>query len=451
MPEPEGPYTDALRNYLSGFRGDRGLSRPFEADPLDPRSPSYASVAETAPALEPETDEAYLGRLMERADARSVRARLAAAPSGLRPVPTGEGQLFDPEASPLLPQAITPGPNAPPSGTDLRGLGTIIGEAISGEDPEATANRLLESGQINQDQYNRYLFGSSGERNEIIREALGYQEPQVAPDAVDAAPIESIVEDAQLPRPVEDQGLSFGLDGLNIPGSGTPLSFGGVTPSAADIPLSTGEAATGEPTPEFPLGTPATVPGTQPVADRTGGGGTGGGGAGDFGPIESRIARMLEERERSAEADKWLALAQTGLALMASDQPTLGGAIGEAGLAGIGALQQARSQYDKDIMSLLDMQAGVQRARASGARGSAYTSALNSMIDDARQELSNLTSEARSYRQISNDPITGEPKLVDMTPRELQAQIITAQDRLAQLNALRSGSAERAQFDATAQ
>jgi hypothetical protein len=31
-------------------------------------------------------------------------------------------------------------------------------------------------------------------------------------------------------------------------------------------------------------------------------------------------------------------------------------------------LQQARSQYDKDIMELLDMQAGVQRARASGAR-----------------------------------------------------------------------------------
>jgi hypothetical protein len=120
------------------------------------------------------------------------------------------------------------------------------------------------------------------------------------------------------------------------------------------------------PPPALPLGTPATVPGTKPVADRSGG--TGGGGAGDFGPIESRIARMLEEREKSAEADKWLSLAQTGLALMASDQPTLGGAIGEAGLAGIGALQQARSQYDKDIMSLLDMQAGIQRARAAGAR-----------------------------------------------------------------------------------
>jgi hypothetical protein len=160
---------------------------------------------------------------------------------------------------------------------------------------------------------------------------------------------------------------------------------------------------------------------------------------------------MLEERERSAQADKWLSLAQTGLALMASDQPTLGGAIGEAGLAGIGALQQARSQYDKDIMELLDMQAGVQRARASGARAGTSTSAINSMIDDARQELSNLTSEARSYRQISDDPITGEPRLVDMTPPGLRARIVAAEDRLAQLNTLRSGGAETAQFDATAQ
>jgi hypothetical protein len=168
---------------------------------------------------------------------------------------------------------------------------------------------------------------------------------------------------AAVPSTVEDQNLSFGLGGMDIPGSGTSLSFGNVTPSAANIPLSTGEPVTDEPIPEFSLGEPVRDPAAPPpVRD------TVSGGAGGFGPIESRIARMLEEREKSAEADKWLALAQTGLALMASDQPTLGGAIGEAGLAGIGAMQQARSQYDKDIMSLLDMQAGVQRARAAGAK-----------------------------------------------------------------------------------
>jgi hypothetical protein len=163
VPEGDGPYTGALRNYLdSVIRGDRGLSRPFETDPLDPRSPSYASVADNSTCRrELKLTEAYLAQAYGETKCAKCPCRgLAAAPSGLRPVPTGEGQLFDPEASPLLPQAITPSPTAPPPGTDLRGLGTIIGEAISGEDPEATANRLLESGQINQDQYNRYIFGS---------------------------------------------------------------------------------------------------------------------------------------------------------------------------------------------------------------------------------------------------------------------------------------------------
>jgi hypothetical protein len=403
VPEGDGPYTGALRNYLDSYRGDRGLSRPFETDPLDPRSPGYTppSSGFDIANLTPEQREEYESLTPEQQE----NIRLYGVTGIERPTPP-LAQLFSDFTADPFPAPSMTIPKAIQQYEEFEQRGPNVLDILSGR--EAAARSFEEEAQ--------------------------------AVDAVIAA---------QAPEEITQQDLSFGLGELNTPGSGTPLSFGGITPSAADIPLSTGEAATGEPTPEFPLGTPATVPGTKPVADRSGG--TGGGGAGDFGPIESRIARMLEEREKSAEADKWLSLAQTGLALMASDQPTLGGAIGEAGLAGIGALQQARSQYDKDIMSLLDMQAGIQRARASGARGSAYTSALNSMIDDARQELSNLTSEARSYRQISNDPITGEPKLVDMTPRELQAQIITAQDRLAQLNALRSGSAERAQFDATAQ
>jgi hypothetical protein len=224
---------------------------------------------------------------------------------------------------------------------------------------------------------------------------------------------------------------------LNIPGSGTPLSFGGVTPSAADIPLSTGRKPSGEPTTSLPLGTPATVPGAKPVADRSGG--TGGGGAGDFGPIESRIARMLEEREKSAEADKWLSLAQTGLALMASDQPTLGGAIGEAGLAGIGALQQARSQYDKDIMSLLDMQAGIQRARASGARArepKPRTAAeLNAALDFFEGEVERLAKPI--YGPDPSDPMGMTQTIVgydySSVPPDVMNNFISLRDRYKQM------------------
>jgi hypothetical protein len=464
MPEPEGPYTDALRNYLSGFRGDRGLSRPFEADPLDPRSPSYASVSV------PGGDGPYTGALRNYLDSyrgdrglsrpfetdpldpRSPSYAMAAAPTEDRTTAAEElaeinQRLSDPNLSDrvrgflenrkaILEARIQIG-EAPSyimeridsaAGQVRTTLDPVIAGGLSYFNPDAAESFAAQGEETAE------AFRSAAEREEAERRArlaaLGIGDEAVGDEAVGD----------EAPRPVEEQALSFGLDGLDIPGSGTPLSFGGVTPSAADIPLSTGEAATGEPTPEFPLGTPATVPGTKPVADRSGG--TGGGGAGDFGPIESRIARMLEEREKSAEADKWLSLAQTGLALMASDQPTLGGAIGEAGLAGIGALQQARSQYDKDIMSLLDMQAGIQRARAAGAR-SARTDGLTasnivSLLNNATDESNRLAIE---IAKITPDMITGElPPEAGLLKRQLVESQLQIREYKNLLNR-RSGSA----------
>jgi hypothetical protein len=389
VPEGDGPYTDALRNYLSGFRGDRGLSRPFEADPLDPRSPSYAAVSV------PEGDGPYTGALRNYLD--SYR---------------GDRGLSRPfEADPLDPRSPGFVPREDTVSVDVNQIQSV-GELEYGdlEDVNQGGEDLSLDRLIRDLGFDRAM--------EIVQQNQAIADERKAAEAA-----------ALAPRPVENQELSFGLGAADLPTTDTDLSFGGITPSAADIPLSTGVEPSGEPTPEFPLGTPATVPGTKPVADRsggTGGGGTGGGGAGDFGPIESRIARMLEEREKSAEADKWLSLAQTGLALMASDQPTLGGAIGEAGLAGIGALQQARSQYDKDIMSLLDMQAGIQRARAAGAR-SARTDGLTasnivSLLNNATDESNRLAIE---IAKITPDMITGElPPEAGLLKRQLvEAQL----------------------------
>ena len=86
-------------------------------------------------------------------------------------------------------------------------------------------------------------------------------------------------------------------------------------------------------------------------------------GGDSYGALESRIAKMLADREKSAESDKWLALAQAGMALMASDKPTLGAALGEAGLVGISQMREARDQYDKDILGLLSTQADIDAAR----------------------------------------------------------------------------------------
>jgi len=104
---------------------------------------------------------------------------------------------------------------------------------------------------------------------------------------------------------------------------------------------------------------------TAPTIDGGGGGGgivpTGGAATG----LEARIAQMLSDREKDRETDKYMALAQAGLALMASKNPTLGGAIGEAGLAGVGALKKAKSQYDADILGLMGLEEKARSSRLS--------------------------------------------------------------------------------------
>jgi len=81
-------------------------------------------------------------------------------------------------------------------------------------------------------------------------------------------------------------------------------------------------------------------------------------------PFESEIANLLQQREKRAEQDKWLALAQVGLSLMGSRQPTFAGALGEAGAAGLAQFQQNRAQYDKDRLELLALQESTRLNRA---------------------------------------------------------------------------------------
>lgn len=98
-----------------------------------------------------------------------------------------------------------------------------------------------------------------------------------------------------------------------------------------------------------------------------GGGGAGGGGAGAMSSYEQELMDMLGRREKAAQQDKWLALAQVGLNLMSSTSPTLLGAVGEAGLKGVETARAARDQYDKDRMELLGAVEQSRQARAAAA------------------------------------------------------------------------------------
>lgn len=123
-------------------------------------------------------------------------------------------------------------------------------------------------------------------------------------------------------------------------------------------------------------------------------------GTDSYGALESRIAKMLADREKAAESDKYLALAQAGLALMASDSPTLAGAIGEAGLVGIGQLRDARSQYDKDVLELLSTQADIDSARADRNLELQELALERDELEQTRQAQEDLS----KYRMASLDP-----------------------------------------------
>ena len=78
--------------------------------------------------------------------------------------------------------------------------------------------------------------------------------------------------------------------------------------------------------------------------------------------LEKQILGLMERRTKSAEADKWLALAQAGLAIMGSDKPTLGGAIGEGGLVGLQAMADANARYEEGLVDLINAQAKLNKA-----------------------------------------------------------------------------------------
>ena len=138
------------------------------------------------------------------------------------------------------------------------------------------------------------------------------------------------------------------------------------------------------------------------AATQGGTGGAGGGGAGGAGGMssyEQELMDALGRREKAAEQDKWLALAQVGLNLMSSRAPTLAGAIGEAGLKGVEAARGARDQYDKDRLELMGAIEQSRMARAKAASGgggggiklSQYLPQLRYAADAAVDRVSLLT------------------------------------------------------------
>tara|TARA_A100001391_G_scaffold104191_1_gene69556 strand:+ start:1621 stop:3813 length:2193 start_codon:yes stop_codon:yes gene_type:complete len=93
--------------------------------------------------------------------------------------------------------------------------------------------------------------------------------------------------------------------------------------------------------------------------------------------LAKEIADLRAKLEKDRETDKYLALAQAGLALMSSKEPTLLGAVGEAGISGLTAFREAQDRYQEGVVDLINAKAKMQ-----GKTGSAFTT--NQMIQRAK-------------------------------------------------------------------
>ena len=133
---------------------------------------------------------------------------------------------------------------------------------------------------------------------------------------------------------------------------------------------------------------------------RTSGGAGGAGSASGATSYEQELINAMQRAERRAQQDKWLALAQVGLGLMSSTQPTLGGALGEAGLAGLQSYQGARDEYETERLGLSKELAGIEAARAAQRAASAKARSGPS-IKDISDKLQLITIDGV-------DPFTGE-------------------------------------------
>jgi hypothetical protein len=157
------------------------------------------------------------------------------------------------------------------------------------------------------------------------------------------------------------------------------------------------------------------------------------------------------EADDAFEQDKWLALAQAGLALMSSQQPTIGGAIGEAGLSGITALRQARGERDERIerqQARADrLAAAAAEAEAAAAKG-IITGTERATYFKAAQD---ATKEAEDLAlDLARGGVAGDLGITPYTEEEkaaLQRRLNDARDRATMFGALANPALIN--FDAT--
>jgi hypothetical protein len=167
---------------------------------------------------------------------------------------------------------------------------------------------------------------------------------------------------------------------------------------------------------------------TTDNAREGGGSGTGtgsgtGSGSGGMSDYETELMKIMKSREKAAESDKWLALAQVGMGLMQGGSGSFLGDVGAAGMKGLETLRTSRDQADTDKLSLLKARedARIDRARiaASAAKGSAYD------VNDYVKLLADLATQKQTIMaDLSTTSAEKELAIKDITNEEARIRAL---------------------------
>ena len=129
--------------------------------------------------------------------------------------------------------------------------------------------------------------------------------------------------------------------------------------------------------------------------------------------LDEQLASMQEDLKKSRQQDKWLAIAQAGLSIMASDKPTLAGAIGEGAGAGLQAYRDAQERYNEGVIDVLNARAKLAKAKTSGF---GVDDALNRVIG-----LSNTIAKLEEQRtKLVEFPSADNKKRIEAIDQELR-------------------------------
>lgn len=110
--------------------------------------------------------------------------------------------------------------------------------------------------------------------------------------------------------------------------------------------------------------------------------------------IENDIIELQKANEKERQTDKWMAIAQAGLGILASESPTLAGAVGEGAGKGLQAFNDANQRYKEGVVDLINARSKIAAARAKSAgKGQMSANDLYNKLNKVQENINGKTTD----------------------------------------------------------